>query len=162
MAGKSSMMMIVLLIAVVGIIGSSSMALIGGAAMYPSLMGNTTTINGTGPPLDVTFENIKRAGDGCVVLYEKPDGTGANQEFCLDGRDKYTVNNLKSYDFNDKAMAMDVGQGVSARLYGDADKKGAYYNKTSPGWVNFADENVSLTLHGKHLSDVSSLQLTKN
>ena len=155
MAGKSGMMMIVMLIAVACMMVSSSMALIGGAAMsFPSIFTGGMGVTSSTGPLDVTFDNIKRASDGCIVLYEHGDGSGTNHEFCLDGRGEYKVNNLKNYNFNDKASTMDVGGGVEVKVYDHADFKGRMFRTSSPGWVNLGDKF-------KH-NIMSSLQLNKN
>lgn len=149
------MMMIVLLVAAVGMFVSSSMVLLGGAALFPSVVGGTSMINGTGSPLDVTFDNIKRAGDGCVVLYEHGDGSGTNKEFCLDGRDEYKVNNLKNYEFNDKASTMDVGKGVEVKVYDHADFKGRLFRAAQPGWVNLGDKYRHDIASSIHLTSLS-------
>jgi len=98
---------------------------------------------------EITFENIPRAEDGCVMLYDEAKGGGDNTNLCLDDRSTAKIVDLKNVDMKDKASAVDVGAGVKAYIYPDADFKGTPYVITKPGYVFLGDvwkDNVASSL----------------
>jgi hypothetical protein len=121
MADSSSMMMMMMMMMVFASM-SLSMLAVGGMSMLPAQMQEVDV--GDAGALDETTDEIPRAADGCVMLYEHRDGEGKNVGFCLDGEKEYRVNNLKSFDFNDTASSVDVGEGAQVLLYTDSELKG--------------------------------------
>jgi len=145
MAG-SEMMMMMMMMMVVGASMCLSMLAVGGFAMVPQ---QPLMVDGGGQePLDEVVTEVKQAGDGCVVIYEHKDGTGKNEEFCLDGESEYRVNNFKTFGMNDMASAVDVGDNAQVLLYADANLKGDMI-RLKPGWHTIQDswkDNVASSL----------------
>jgi hypothetical protein len=135
--GSSMMMMMMMMMMMVAGCMCLSLVAVGGMAMMPP----QTQAYGSEAdqePLDEVSTEIKRAGEGCVVLYDNIDGTGKNVEFCLDDKNEYRVNNMKSYDGNDMASAVDVGEGAQVRLYADKDLRGDMI-RLKQGWHTIRD-----------------------
>lgn len=138
-------MMMMMMMMMVGASMCLSMLAVGGFAMVPQ---QPLVVSGSEEPLDEVVTEVKRAGDGCVVIYEHKDGTGKNEEFCLDGESEYRVNNFKTFGMNDTASAVDVGDNAQALLYADANLKGDMVRLKS-GWHTIQDswkDNVASSL----------------
>jgi hypothetical protein len=104
------------------------------------------------PGSEVVTNEMQRAGHECIVLYDNVDGSGDASSFCLDGLTSKRVNNLKDYQFNDRASAMDVGSGVSVRAHTDAGLRGdqavfrtAGFQSLKGDWKNDAMSSFTLT-----------------
>jgi len=110
---------IVIVIIVTACICMVMSSMVGGAGLFflQMFQGGGAAGNAIDTGESVTYDNIPRAGDGCAVLYENPDGTGDNYELCLDGETIVSTKNLKDHGMNDKASALDLGKGVSVKLY---------------------------------------------
>jgi len=113
-----------------------------GAALLQMLKGSGPPPNALEGGESVTYDNIPRAGDGCVVIYEHPDGQGANYGLCLDGESTASTSNLKDHEMDDKASAIDVGSGVIARLYPHPGFTGVPYIIDNQQFHNFSDINI--------------------
>ena len=150
MAKKNTTLIIIIVMTVIfcsSMVSASS----GGAMLF--LPGLTSMFPGAGAAggggSEVTFENIPRAEDGCVVLYDEAKGGGDNTNLCLDDRSTAKIVDLKNVDMKDKASAVDVGAGVKAYIYPDADFKGTPYVVSKPGYVFLGDvwkDNVASSL----------------
>jgi hypothetical protein len=94
--------------------------------------------------------DVLRAPPGCVYLYDNVDGTGEPLQVCLDGRDEWSIYDLKDYDYDNKPSAMDVGQGVSAKVYEhpgfnlsqEKYKDDAMLYQRNPEWVNLRSRGM--------------------
>lgn len=149
---NKSIVIVIIVTACICMVMSSSM---GGFGVFL-----LQSLQGTGPvhTIDagesVTYDNIPRAGDGCVVLYEHADGGGDTYELCLDGESIVSTKNLKDHRMNDKASALDVGKGVSVKLYPDANLSGTPRTFDQQKFYSFSDSGM------KH-DIVSSLAIRK-
>jgi hypothetical protein len=107
------------------------------------MMGTMDTVGGEEPPADDS--GVPRAPDGCVYLFEDKDGQGTPLMACLDGRQSWSINDFGSVNdnYHDKATIMDVGKGVSVKLYEhpnfNLSKRGRVVKKTRPEWVDLSD-----------------------
>ena len=160
--GNSSMIVVMMMMVVVAMCASSCSVAVGGMMMSgdQALIDGTTTANTTQTGLDVTFDNVKRAGEGCVVLYEHDSskassGIGKNHEFCLDDRTEYRVNDLSTYKMNDMTSAVDVGKGVAVNLYKDANLKGSMIRLSQAGWTDIGDRDGHDTISSLLLQKTS-------
>ena len=149
---KESIVIVIMMTACLCMVMSS---LSGGAGLFlaQSMVGQPTTL-GLDAGESVTYDNIPRATDGCVVLYEQPDGGGNTVTYCLEGKHKVAVKNLKTYDFNDMASAMDIGPGVKVKLFKDSDLRGVGRTFGKNEFITFSDVSYPQ-------DTVSSLTLTK-
>lgn len=152
MAQKSTTIIIIIVMTVIfcsSILSASS----GGAMMFmpglTSMIPGMSAAGAGGGGSEITFENIPRAEDGCVMLYDEAKGGGDNTNLCLDDRSTAKIVDLKNVDMKDKASAVDVGKGVKAYIYPDADFKGTPHVITKPGYVFLGDawkDNVASSL----------------
>jgi hypothetical protein len=123
----------------------------GALVVAPKMLGGMT---GDAPGGD----EVPRAGDGCIYLFEDKDGQGTPFSACLDGKSEFGVADLRLSNYNDKARVLDVGTGVSVKLFEDINynnkgqgKKTVF--KTKPEWVDLEDIGFG--------RKASSLKLTK-
>jgi len=75
----------------------------------------TVATDGSDPVTTV----LPPTGEGCITLFEHYDQDGENnRQFCLDnGKTEMVVDNLKSYNWNDKATSISVSDGISVDLF---------------------------------------------
>ena len=109
------------------------------------------------PPDEMS--EVPRAERGCIYLFEDKDGQGTPFQACLGGKNDWSVADLRTQDYNDKANVLDVGPGVTVKLYEDINFNGNKSGKrviikSSPEWVDLDDLGF-----GKK---VSSIRLSKN
>lgn len=131
---------IVIIIAMTACLCMVMSSLAGGAGVFLlQFMSGQPAPPGLDAGESITYDNIPRADDGCVVLYEHPDGSGNNVTFCLEGKDIHAIKNLKTYDFNDMASAMDIGPGVTVKLFKDVDLHGQGRTFKQHEFINFSD-----------------------
>lgn len=76
---------------------------------------------------------------GCVTLTDNADGTGGQNQFCLDGRDYFEIKNMKNYGFNDKISAVGVGEGVAMTIFENENQGGQSREIHGPVFENLAD-----------------------
>lgn len=134
----------------------------GGGAMMMFLPGllspGSGQVSDGGTGSEQIFENIVRAEDGCVVLYDGKQGDGDYTVKCLDDQTSAKITDLGSVGMHDKASAIDVGKGVKAYLYPHNDFKGGSSLFDKPGFFVLEDEYPGI--EGNH-KGISSLRIVK-